>query len=357
MRTQALITAARIVAWMLLWLLPSSLMAAQDQLLEEQEVAQEQKVARPAQDPEMQALRQTQLARVQALQSYLSDLSHELGTYDPALIELQGDLGGTYLELEEYELAHGILEQAMQLVRVNDGLYGERQVGLLKSLIQANLGLQEWEQVDIYAHLLLDLQARMFAAGSGEYTDAFISFSDWRLQAARYNLLSRPGSQQGLQALQDLQDQHKSALVSAREREDTGQQWSLLYAIATTEVEMARQINYQHLTGFDSLTPRYVSQTVCRTVPTSSGGAQRVCWQERVTNPDYLTSASNQRRTYVERARLGLQSAVREMEDLLVDNPDFAQAHQQETEQGLENIESALRDLQRQARRSAMQRW
>lgn len=353
MHLQALIIAARAVTCVWVILLSMSLaVAQQDEPGPAQDDVQEQRL-----DPELLAQQQARQARAQALQDQISDLSFELGTYDPALIELQGDLGQTWLELEQFELAHGVLEQAMQLVRVNDGLYGERQVALLKSLVQANLGLQAWEQVDIYAHLLFDLQARMHEKNSEAYAEALLSFSDWQLQASRYNLLIRPGSTQAMQALQDLQEQHKAALGFARERGDVARQWSLLYAMASTEAEKARQYNYQNLSDFNSPAPRYVSQTVCRTVPNASGGLQRVCWQERVSNPDYMYSASDQRRSESERARIGLQGTLREMETLLAENPGFAQAHADDTAQGLQNIEDALKELQRNARRSALQRW
>ncbi|MEX2333888.1 MAG: hypothetical protein WD600_06495, partial [Pseudohongiella sp.] len=261
MRMKSVVIASRRLIWAMLLLLSTSLSASQE------DGAGADGAAQPEEDPALAIQRQETLERAQALQAQIEGLSHELGSYDPALIELQDDLGRTYLELEEFELAHGTLEQAMQLVRVNDGLYGERQVSLLKSLVQANLGLQAWEQVDIYAHLLFDLQSRAHEPDSEAYVAALVSFSDWQLQASRYNLLTRPGSQQGLQALQDLQDRHERALASARDRGDVEQQWSLLYAMASTDAEVARQFNYQQLSEFNSPTPRYVSQTVCRTVP------------------------------------------------------------------------------------------
>ena len=353
MRMESLNTIGRryVCALMLLTLLlPSSLLA-----LQEGDVAAE--AAQPEEDPALVLQRQAQLARAQALQTQINDLSQTLGTYDPALIELQDDLGKTYLELEEFELAHGILEQAVQLARINDGLYAERQLDLLTSLVQANMGLQAWEQVDIYAHLLFDLQARAHEASSKAYAEALISLSDWQLQAARHNLLTRPGSQQGLQALLDLQGRYEPALVFARERNDPEQQWSLLYTMATTEVELARQLSYQNLSEFNSPAPRYVNQTVCRAVPNGNGGFQRVCWQERVSNPDYLYSASNNRRIQGDRTRMNLQATVREMEALLADNPDFAATHGGDAERELQSIGQAIKELQRDARRSSFQRW
>ncbi|OFE12824.1 hypothetical protein PHACT_06460 [Pseudohongiella acticola] len=308
-------------------------------------------------DPVLAAERQVRLLRAQALQDRINDLSVASGPFDPSLIELQDDLGRTYLELEEFELAHGVLEQAMQLVRVNDGLYSERQVELLDALVDANIGLKEWEQVDIYSDLLFDLQARMHAKDSVAYADALMKVGAWRLQALRYNLLYRAGSPQAVQTLHDLHEQQELILGHARERNDVGQQWSLLKSIAATEMEMARQFNYQSMSGFQLHEPQYVSQTVCRTVPTASGGFQRVCWQERVSNPDYLYSAASQRRNQAERTRMGLQATAREMEALLAENPDFAEANAEETRLAMQSVDEALKQLRRDTRRSSLPRW
>lgn len=310
-----------------------------------------------AEDPALLALRAEQRERAQALVAQIEALSYNVGSYDPTLIELQEDLGRTWLALEQYELAHEVLEQAMQLVRVNDGLYSERQIELLQQLVQANTGRREWELADVYAHLAFDLQGRIYPEDSSDYASALLALSDWKLQAARFNLLSRTGAPQTLHMLEDLQDQHDAALAHARARGDLQQQWSLLYAKARTEVEVARGYNYQSLTDFNSASPRFVMQTVCGTVPDGAGGFQRVCWQERTSNPDYIYGASNQRQQMTDRARIRLQATAREMEALLEENPDFAVANQSGIDNTLENIDEALAELQRQARRASMRQF
>lgn len=307
-----------------------------------------------AEDPALLALRAEQRERAQSLVAQIEALSYSVGSYDPTLIELQEDLGRTWLALEQYELAHEVLEQAMQLVRVNDGLYSDRQIALLQQLVQANTGRREWERADVYAHLAFDLQGRIYPEDSSEYAGALLALSDWKLQAARFNLLSRTGAPQTLHMLQDLQDQHDAALVHARNRGDLEQQWSLLYAKARTEVEVARGYNYQNLSDFSSASPRFVMQTVCSTVSDGAGGFERVCWQERTSNPDYMYGAHTQRRQMTDRARMRLQATAREMRTLLDENPDFTAANQDRVDASLENIDEALTEVQRQARRASM---
>jgi hypothetical protein len=42
-----------------------------------------------------------------------------------------------------------------------------------------------------------------------------------------------------------------------------------------TEIEIARQYSFQEINEMVLATPRYINQTVCRTVSDGAGGAQR----------------------------------------------------------------------------------
>jgi hypothetical protein len=308
---------------------------------------------------DMQALADEQLRAereraAMALRASLDDLGSSLGSYDPALIEMQVDLGQALIDIGQASEAIEVLGQALQLVRINDGLYSERQLQLLSQLMHAHYINRDWDEVDDYHHLKFLLESRLYEPESAEFSDALLALGDWRLQASRNNLLGRPGSQQMLTMLQDLQTRHDESLAHAKARGDLQQQWALLYARALADVEITRQYNYQAFAEGFSAAPRYITQTFCRTVATSSGGSQRVCWQETVSNPDYYNSAANQRRMQLERARSRLQATQREMNTLLSENPEFALAHEETTEAGQQTIQRIIADLQRESRRSVM---
>ena len=284
----------------------------------------------------------------------MDDLSSRHGAYDASLLELQTDLGQAYLSAGQVGEAIVILGQALQLARITDGLYSERQLLVLKQLMEAHLIERDWDQVDDYQHLTFMLKSRIHAPESAEYTNALLALGEWRLQALRANLLGRTGAQQSLQLLHRLQEQNEQALGHAKARADVYQQWALLYTQALTDAEISRQYNYQSLTEGFSAVPRYVTQTVCRTVATSNGGSQRVCWQETVSNPDYYNSGANQRRINLERARLRLQATLRSMDALLDENPEFELEHAARTEAERQNLQRVVADLQRESRRSTM---
>jgi len=322
-------------------------------------LGQQDEVGTDAAPDDMQALVDEQLRAereraVRALRARLDDAGGSLGSFDPALIELQTDLGQALIDIGQPDEAIGVLGQALQLVRINDGLYSERQLQLLSQLMHAHYINRDWDEVDDYHHLKFLLESRLYEPQSAEFSDALLALGDWRLQASRNNLLGRPGSQQMVTMLQDLQTRHDESLEFARARGDLRQQWALLYARALADVEITRQYNYQAFSEGFSAAPRYITQTVCRTVATSNGGSQRVCWQETVSNPDYYNSAANQRRMQLERARSRLLATQREMDMLLSENPGFAAEHEATTEAGQQTIQRIIADLQREARRSVM---
>jgi hypothetical protein len=308
-------------------------------------------------DSEEQAEQQRpkeQLRVARALKMQLDELSGRVGAYDASLLEVQTDLGQAYLSAGQVDEAIDVLGWALQLARVTEGLYSERQLVVLARLIEAHYIKRDWAQVDDYQHLSFLVKSRLYAPESAEYAEALLALAEWRLKALRANLLGRSGGQQTLQMLHQLRDQNEEALGHARSRADVHQQWSLLYVQALMDVEISRQYNYQSLIEGFSAQPRYITQTVCRMVATGDGGAQRVCWQETVSNPEYYNSEVNQRRAHLERARLRLQSTLRDMDTLLEENPGFALEYAERTQAGRQNIQRVVSDLQREARRTTM---
>jgi hypothetical protein len=131
----------------------------------------------------------------------LEDYRHTLGPYSPMLMEVQQDLSRELLALERYQEAVGVLTEALQLARLTDGLYSERQLDILQNLREAHIGLQEWDKVDDYQHLKFQLQSRYYQSDSAEYAEALIERASWILQAARLNLLGPAGLQFGYAGL------------------------------------------------------------------------------------------------------------------------------------------------------------
>ncbi|MEC7684792.1 MAG: hypothetical protein VX862_01025, partial [Pseudomonadota bacterium] len=81
-------------------------------------------------------------------QEAIVDLQSRQGIYDQSLIEAYDDAARLYLELEDYESAAGALGEALQISRINSGLYSEQQLPLVKALIDARSSSGQWQEVD-----------------------------------------------------------------------------------------------------------------------------------------------------------------------------------------------------------------
>lgn len=288
------------------------------------------------------------------LEAELARRSTEVGPYDVGLAEMQSDLGRIYLELGDHERAIDLLDQALQLVRINRGLYDASQIPVLQNLVASYRAQSDWDNVDDYQHLVFSLQQRAYAPDSPEFADAVLAMGDWQVVSSRANFNGRSGAYYAVDRLNDLKDLYASVRLHAVARGDVARQWELLYSDALVDVEIARQYLSADMNDMMVSASRYVNQTVCRTVSDGAGGYQRVCWQESVSNPDYYRQVNNQRRTHLERARISLQNAQQEMQILMDNNPDFVRDNAVRTTAGIENLNKVLENLRREARRATL---
>ncbi|MDO9520387.1 MAG: tetratricopeptide repeat protein [Pseudohongiella sp.] len=314
----------------------------------------EQAAAQAMADEARERVQQLLRESASGLESELAARSNELGHYDVALAELQSDLGRIYLELGEYALATEVLQQALQLVRINRGLYDPAQIQVLEQLVSSLRAQSDWDRVDDYQHLVFSLQSRVYQPDSPEFADAALAMGEWQVVATRARLTGRSGSFQSIERLSNLKDVYSSVLVHAEERGDVARQWEIRYSAALVDIEIARHYLSTDMNDMMIAASRYVTQTVCRTVSDGAGGYQRVCWQESVSNPDYYRQVNNQRRTQLERARMSLQSARRDMQALMDNNPEFVSQNAERTEAGMQNLTTVLEDLQRESRRATL---
>lgn len=317
---------------------------------EDQDLTEAEAMVAAASEEERRRLRET----ASTLEVRLEELSSEAGLYDLSLVEVQTDLGRVYSDLGDYDKAIEVLTQALHLVRLNSGLYDPQQIRVLEELIEALAAKQDWENVDNYQHLVFSLQKRSYAPDSPQFADAVLTMGQWQLAAPA---LGRMQGFQMLTQISDIKELYASQLEYARAREDLERQWSLIYASAMADVALARQYLRSDVSEMMVSAQRYVNRTICQNVSDGAGGYTRVCWQQSVPNPDYYYQVNNERRNRLDRARVSLNSARRQLQEILDNNPEFASTHADDTRVGLENLNRELRDLQRDSRMRMLGVW
>ena len=112
----------------------------------------------------------------------------EHGPYADGLAEPLGSLGRYHREQGDYEQALEAYRRALHIVRVNDGLYSDRQVPLVRELLATFRDAGNYEALDQrYAYLF-----RLYGAGRAPYTDlrmrAALEYLRWQREAMRMEL-------------------------------------------------------------------------------------------------------------------------------------------------------------------------
>ena len=224
-------------------------------------------------------------------QQAIHELQSNLGVYAPQLQEAYGDLAALYEEVEDYESAISIYSNALQISRINTGLYSEQQLPIIKSLIDSNSGLQDWQEIDDLHELSYHISTRIYESSDSSYLQAASYYGDWKLRLLRENLLDQnyhtyARSAEELSAFYE-------RLIANLEAQPDFEAVSLLPAIynkTETDLVLARAIASTPYTAFEGTVSRYVYQSRCRNVSDSNGQPARKCANVQVENPRYRQS-------------------------------------------------------------------
>lgn len=101
-------------------------------------------------EPSLDSLDEIALSR-----ALLNDQQDRFGTLDSRLIEPLEQLADVLMQLNQFDEAHSILDRAMQIARVEDGLYTEIQRPLLEKKIENFANRGDWDKArENMEHLL-----------------------------------------------------------------------------------------------------------------------------------------------------------------------------------------------------------
>ena len=97
-----------------------------------------------------QLLAQSEAAQAQLLQSrqLLEQLEGTYGRLDPRLLESLEQLGNRLSELGEYDDANEVLDQAIQITRISEGLFTRSQLPLQFSKIDNLVDARDWRRAN-----------------------------------------------------------------------------------------------------------------------------------------------------------------------------------------------------------------
>ena len=233
----------------------------------------------------------------------------QTGAYDLSLIESHYGLGNLLTELEDFEAAAAAYNEALQLSRINHGLYSQQQLPSLNALIDSRTRLQQWQEVDNLNELRLHLASRLYMKIDRRYLELARQYGRWKIEALNKNLLRQSGRERQKVAgdISRFYDQTLSLAQGAGlPKADL-----LPFVIdkSETDLMMAKAVAATPFKAFDGGVSPFINERHCQNVPNPNGGVGRQCYNVQVENPRYRESqyqakqfALNQRLSEVTRA-------------------------------------------------------
>lgn len=332
------------------------------------EQAREKKVEREQAAREQAARDQQRLADLTAqkaqLEQRLTELQSEEGIYSPALTEMYSDLGALNIELANYDEAAEQYNQALQIARINSGLYSEQQIPILNSLIDTQLRREDWQKVDNLAHLSLHLHERLYDKRDPLYLAAAEDYGKWKLRLVNENLLNM-ALQRRLETARELSQFYARLLDTSPERDSEGlmiypepmsaeRQLSLLEGKTQADLTLARAVASTPVSYFTPNEPRYIYQTRCRNVLNAQGQSVRQCYQVQIENPRYRLSQRDAKRNELSRYTRELDRNLDQMQALQASAEELSGSERESLQQRIDELRVAAQQVSRNTARSLL---
>jgi hypothetical protein len=341
---------ARSASWLFVLLLLAALPVAKTAIGAEQTGPGQEELQ--AQDEQQEQARLSRELGVRQLA--IEELQFERGIYDPALMEAYSDLGGLYTELEDYASAAQLYADALQLTRINTGLYSEQQLPLIKSLIETNTRLKDWDKVDGLQHLNLHISSRLWGIGDAEYLLVAQDYGDWKLRLVRENLLQL--NSRGLLGIaEDLSRFYQQTLfaLDSQQEIDANNLLHILFSKSQADLTLARAVARMPATAFQGTATRYINQTRCQNVTDAAGSVVRQCYSVQVENPRYRQSQRDAKQYAVSRHTREIDRSLERMRFIRDSDGNLSSGQREQLDGQIATLETETLQLNRGYRQTS----
>lgn len=308
---------------------------AEDELRNQQERAREAELTRELN------------LRLQAI----DELQGSEGIYAPQLREAYGDLAALYEETEDFEAAISTYTEALQISRINTGLYSDQQLPIITSLIESNRQLRNWQEADDLHEFRYHISTRLYDLNDPAYLQAAENYGAWKLRVLRQNLLDL-GYRSYNRSAEDLSDFYDQLLGNLTLQPGIRQE-SLIGVIQSkseTDLVLARAIASTPYTAFEGTVSRYQNQQRCRNVRNSAGQIVRECVNVQVENPRYRQSQRDAKQFAMSRRTRAVQESIDRLRQIVDSSSELGPVERDELETQIAELETQTSQLYRQAR-------
>ena len=259
-----------------------------------------------------------------AVVNYRQALAEMQGGYNESFIEINLDLAATLDELSRFDEAADAYEQALQTMRIRDGLYSANQLSLLERAIDSALMNRDWELVNRNFYIALSVLENSVAISEPEYEQWVRWFTSWQIAAQRSALDVAEGGS----PLEDSVRQYAALMDNLASDAPDYLEKRFIY---TREKSLAHYftamaIYAQPYDEFAASAPETISGQRCYVV-IRNGQPTTICSNTQVPNPDFFESRqqvkSDALQFQIRQILEGYQSLIGELESTADSSPEL----------------------------------
>ena len=243
------------------------------------------------------------------------------GPFDPQLSEQLLGLGLLYKTQGQYDEAAKVLERALHIKRVTEGVENLTQLPVLNALIDVNTAAGNWKDLDRNYDLLLQVNQRNLSSGDLSVLTDIERVGHWKLLAYNQNLLKKKGSS----LLSDMIKVYKSTIkiIEKSRGENDPLLIEPLNNLTLAHYYMQSDINYRPLGDFQGSGGRDRLVRVCRLTQTRQGVIQ-ICSMEPVSDPTYYLSRQMDKDISLRSQSDSMRNSLNRIIGIVKNNPALA---------------------------------
>ena len=302
------------------------------------------------------AVRQQELMQeLELRRQAIMEMQSDQGIYFFGLVEAYSDLARLQFELEDHTAASESLANALQIVRISTGLYSAQQLPLLDEMINQNLLLEAWQEVDDLVHLYHHIASRVFDQIDRNYLAAADDYGRWKLRVMQENLL-RLNSQGLMGTARDLSEFYGNLLVrlDSADQVEAEDLLKLLDGKSQADMSLARSVASTPYTYFQGTANRFINETRCENRRGSNGQMVRRCYSVQVENPRYRQSQRDAKRFLLNRHSNEIVRVIERMERVLMADMGLDAARRQQLEIRIRELRTEAEQVRRMGFRGAV---
>ena len=279
------------------------------------------------------------------------------GSYDQGSAELYRALADIQRQQGDYDAAITSYSEALQALRINQGLASEAQLELLAAFNDVLYRKEQWQRLDTHYHLAHRITNQLYGADDPRTMAAATKLASWKIRAWQAGVY-RP---RGDRSVQDAADIYRNLLTHLEEsgQFDQQQRATLLSAQGLAYFYAARHVANIPVNEFQYSAPAHHSLQQCVPLVMSVDGAQpsaSACHANQNLDPEYYASQQREKNNTVRRHLANMRQSFSAAIDALDADPD---ASLEQRVQAILHLGDAnlLAEDYRRARRQYAQAW